>query len=76
MSILENVQQHPRPVAAITQLPKVRQGLFRRTKALLNLGELIAEGNEELAIAFALVRREGEDAGYIVVLRALFLLQQ
>ena len=75
LSIFENVQQNPGPVATITQLPKVRERLLRRSQASLDLGKLITESNEELAIAFALVRRKGEDASDIVVLGTFFLLK-
>lgn len=74
LSILEYVQQHPGPVATVTQLPQVRQWLFGGAKTLLYLGEFIAESNEKFPIAFPLVRRECKDTGNIVILGTLLLL--
>ena len=74
LSILEYVQQHPRPVATVAQLPQVRQRFFRGAKTLLYLGEFIAESNEKFPIAFPLVRRERENAGNIVILRTFLFL--
>ena len=63
LCLFEDVQEHPRPVAAIAQLAEVREGLLGRADRLLHLGELVAQGDEELAVALALVGRQGEDTG-------------
>ena len=48
--------------------------LLGRARLLLNLGERIREGDDELAVALALVLREREDTGQVVVVGRLLLL--
>mmetsp|Transcript_41598 Transcript_41598/g.106452 ORF Transcript_41598/g.106452 Transcript_41598/m.106452 type:complete len:349 (+) Transcript_41598:700-1746(+) len=72
--LLEDVQQHARPVAAVAHLPQVAQRPLRRAHAPLLFGELVREGDEEAAVALALVRRQREDARQVVLLlRGLLL---
>jgi hypothetical protein len=54
------------PVRPVAQLPEVRQRLFWTSGDTLDLGQLVAEGDEEFAVPFALVGREGEDASDVV----------
>ena len=75
LCVLEYVQQHPRPVAAVAELSQVREGFLRGAERLVQLGELIAEGDEELAVSLALVGWQGEDAGHVIALRTLLLLR-
>lgn len=67
-------EQDIAPVAPIAQLAEVRQGLLRRPHLLLPLRQLVGQRDEELAVAVALVGREGQDARQVVVLPAALLL--
>ena len=62
------------PVRSVGQQSQVREWLLRTARLALELGELVAELYEQLAVALALVGRQGEDAGHVVVLAALLLL--
>lgn len=72
------IQQHAHdrflPVGAVAQEAEVGEGFFGGAELAFPLRELVAEGDEELAVAFALVLREGEDAGDVVALGGFFLL--
>jgi hypothetical protein len=59
-----------RHAAEVTERP-----LGRADFALL-LGQLVRKRYEELAVAFALVRRDHEDAGQVVRVFALFFLRK
>jgi len=62
------------PVGSITQEPEIRERFLRGSELAFSLRELVAEGDEEPAVTFALVLREREDAGDVVALgRFLFL---
>ena len=51
-------------------------GRWLRPHLALKLGQLVAHGDEELPVAFALVGREGQDAGEVVALLAALLLAE
>ena len=62
------------PVGAVAEEAEVREGFLGGAELGLALGELVAKGDEELAEPFALVLRQGQDAGEVVALgRLLFL---
>lgn len=56
---LQDVEDDPGPVAAIAELAQIGEGLLGGANALLQLGQLVAEGDEELAVALTLVRGQG-----------------
>ena len=60
------------PVGAVAEEAEVREGFFGRAELGFAFGELVAECDEEFAEAFALVLREGEDAGYVVAFGGFF----
>lgn len=63
-----------RPVAEVGDVAQVGQRALRRAHAALDLGQLVRHGDQELAVALALVGRQREDAGQVVALiRALLL---
>lgn len=72
--VTQDLQQNPRPVAAVAELAQVREWLLRRPHTLFYLRQLIAEGNEEFAITLSLEWRQGEDAGQVVAIWRLLLL--
>lgn len=41
---------------------------------MLQLGELVRQGNKKLAIARALIRRKSQNTGQVVILTGIFLL--
>ena len=71
---LEYLQDGVCPVRSVGQQTQVREWLLRTARLALELGELVAELYEQLAVALALVGRQGEDARHVVVLAALLLL--
>ena len=72
------VQQHADdgllPVGAVAQQAQVRQRLLGRAELALALRQLVAEGDEQAAVALALVLRQGQDARHVVALGGLLLL--
>merc|ERR1719220_830950 len=60
------LEEDPAPVTSVTQFPHVTQGLLRAANHPLHLAQLVGEGNQELAVAFPLVGRQGKNAGNIV----------
>ena len=60
----------------VAEFAEVTERLLRAACDPLDLGELVAEGDEELAVAFPLVGRQGEDAGHVVSIWRLFLLRK
>lgn len=70
----KDLQYGLRPVRSIGQQTQIRQWFLRRSRLALELGQLVAELNEQLAVALALIRRHCENAGHVVVLCALLLL--
>ena len=74
--VAQDLEQHARPVRAVAQQAEVGQRLFGAAHLALALGELVAEGNEQPAIALALVRREGQDASDVVVVGRLFFFRK
>ena len=64
------------PVGAVAEEAEVGQGLFWGAELALALGELVGEGHEEVAVALALVLRQGEDAGNVVALGGFLLLAE
>ena len=66
--VLQDVQQHVGPVAAVAELAEVRERFLRGPHHLLQLGELVAAGYKELAVALPLVGGQGHDACHVVVL--------
>ena len=55
---------------------KKKRKLFKEKMNLLQLGELVAERDEKLAVALPLVGGKGEDASNIVPVRRLFLFRE
>jgi len=62
------------PVGAVAQQAQVAERLLGAAELALALGELVAESDEELAEALALILRQGQDAGDVVALGGLLLL--
>lgn len=62
------------PVRPVAQQSEVGEGFLGGPELAFPLRELVAEGDEELAVAFALVLREREDAGDVVALGGFFFL--
>ena len=76
LRLAHDLQQHPGPVGAVAELPQVGERLLRRPHHRLHLAQLVAEGNEEAAVAISLKGRQREDAGEVVALRAVLLLAE
>ena len=72
----QDLQYGVGPVGSVAQQAQVGQRLLRASRLPLELGELVAELYEELAVTLPLVGRQGEDAGNVVVLAALLLLAE
>mmetsp|Transcript_23262 Transcript_23262/g.78156 ORF Transcript_23262/g.78156 Transcript_23262/m.78156 type:complete len:417 (-) Transcript_23262:9-1259(-) len=70
----QDLQELARPVGPVAHETQVREGPLRGAELPLALGELVGDGNHELAKALALVAGEREDAGQVVVLRGDALL--
>lgn len=56
-------------IPAVAELAQIGQRLLRRSHHVLPLAQLVGERDEQLPVALALVRREGEDARQVVLLR-------
>ena len=63
----------PNPLALSHAPSKIRERLFRRARLLFNLRKRVGEGNNEFAVTLALVLRQCENAGKIVVVGRLLL---
>lgn len=70
----ENLQKNIRPVRAIRQLAQVGKGLLRTAYTTFSFAQLITEGYEQFAVAFTLVGRKGQNAGYVVAVRRFLFL--
>lgn len=55
--ITSHLEKFPSPVTSVADQPQVREGPLRGPHLVLNLAQLIANGNQKLAIALSLVRR-------------------
>lgn len=75
-TILHQLEQCMRPIAAITQPSKITQRFFRRSNDSLTLRQLVAECNQEFAVSFALVWWQNENARDIVTFRRNFFLAE
>ena len=64
------------PVGAVAEEAEVREGFFGGAEFGFALGELVAEGDEELAEPFALVLGQGQDAGHVVAFGGFLLLAE
>ncbi len=62
------------PVGSIAEQAQIGERLLGTAELVLALGELVGEFDEKLAIASALVLRQGQDAGDVVVLGGFLLL--
>ena len=62
------------PVRPITEQPEVRERFLRAAGLALELGQLVAELDQQLAVRLALVGRQYEDTRHVVILAALLLL--
>lgn len=69
-----HLEELARPVAAVGDIAKVGEGPLRSAHLALDLGQLVAHGDQELAIALALVGGQRQDAGQVVPLLAALLL--
>mmetsp|Transcript_19883 Transcript_19883/g.50441 ORF Transcript_19883/g.50441 Transcript_19883/m.50441 type:complete len:448 (-) Transcript_19883:704-2047(-) len=74
--VAQHAQQLARPVAVVRGATQVGQRALGRAHLALNLGQLVRHGDEELAVALALVRGEAQDAGQVVPLLAALLLAE
>ena len=72
--LAEGKEERARPERLIRHAAKVRQGLFRRPRLFFYARKRVGEGDDELAVALALVLGQGEDAGEVVVVGRLLLL--
>ena len=72
----EQREQRARPVAAVRHEAEVGEGPLRRAHLVLLLGQLVGEGDKELAVPLALVGRQREDARQVVPLLAVLLLAE
>ena len=66
----QDLEEDPGPVRAVGELAEVGEGLLGAAGDALHLGELVAEGDEQLAVPLALVRRQDHDAGHVVACEA------
>ena len=64
------------PVGAVAEEAEVGEGFFGGAEFGLALGELVAEGDEELAEPLALVLGQGQDAGDVVALGGFLFLAE
>ena len=69
----EQVEEHLAPVLAVAEQAEVGEGFLGGPELALALAELVAEGDEEAAVALSLVLGEGEDAGQVVAFGTVFL---
>eukprot|EP00038_Savillea_parva_P030518 m.78287 g.78287 ORF g.78287 m.78287 type:complete len:426 (+) comp9205_c0_seq2:1562-2839(+) len=74
LPLQDHLQHRLAPVAPVAQQAQVRQRLLGRSEFAFNLADFVGEFNQQFAVPFALVRREGEDTGHVVVLRRVLLL--
>jgi hypothetical protein len=72
--INQNVEYGHGPVAPVAKQAQIGQRFFGCARFCFNFGQLVAELDEDLAIAETLIRRQGQDTSDIVVLARLFLL--
>ena len=70
----ENVEHGHGPVAPVAQEAEIGEGLLGRARLGLDLGQLVAELDEHLAVAESLVGRQRQYARHVVVLGGLLLL--
>lgn len=74
---VEVLEDDALPERVIRDTPEIRERLLRRAGYALDLGQQVAELDEETAEALALVLRQGHDAGDVVALgRTVFLLAE
>ena len=62
----QDLEEHPRPVGAVGELAQVGERLLGAARHALHLRQLVAEGDQQLAVALALVRRQDHDARHVV----------
>ena len=62
------------PVRPITEQTQVRERFLRAAGLALELGQLVAELDQQLAVRLALVGRQHQDARHVVILATLLLL--
>lgn len=60
------------PVGAVGEEAEIGEGFFGGAEFALAFGELVGEGDEELAVAGALVLGEGENTGDVVAIGGFF----
>eukprot|EP00238_Polyblepharides_amylifera_P002800 CAMPEP_0196582624 /NCGR_PEP_ID=MMETSP1081-20130531/39787_1 /TAXON_ID=36882 /ORGANISM="Pyramimonas amylifera, Strain CCMP720" /LENGTH=121 /DNA_ID=CAMNT_0041903243 /DNA_START=184 /DNA_END=545 /DNA_ORIENTATION=- len=74
LALLDDVQQHPRPVAAVGEQAQVGQRALRCAHLAFKFGELVGKGNKDFSVSLPLELGERQDARQVVpFLRALFL---
>ena len=67
------LEKLPGPVSPVADEPQVREGPLGSAHLVLNLAELITDGDQELAVALALIGRQGEDTRQVVTFFAVLL---
>lgn len=70
------LEQHARPVAAVGHVAQIGERALGRADLALQLAQLVAHRDQELAVALALVRRQRQDARQVVALLAALLLAE
>ena len=73
---VQGVEDDAGPVGAVGDGAEVRQRPLGRADLALLFRELVAEGDEEAAVALALVGGQGQDAGEVVALLLLLLFER
>jgi len=74
--LAQDLQQHLRPITAEAQQTQIGQGLFRRPHLAFLLGQFVREGDEKLPVTFALERRQGKNAGQVVLVGRILLFRE
>lgn len=74
--VRQQIHDRLRPEGAIPQQPQIAERLLRAPELALPFAQLVAEGDEQLAEAHALVLGEGEDARDVVPLGGFFLFRE
>lgn len=65
----EKIYDGFRPVGAVTEKSKIAERFFWAAQFVLFLAELVGKFNQQFAVSVALVLRERQDTGNVVVLR-------
>ena len=59
------------PVVAVAEQAEITERFFGTAELSLALAEFVGEGHKKVAVAFALVLREGENAGHVEAVGAV-----